>query len=386
MAHFGRPGLTASQQAEVWHQWKRGLSLSEIGRALGKHAGSIHGVVSSHGGIIPGTRRRSRLALTLAEREEISRGLAVGTSIRQIAVRLGRAPSTVSREMARHGGRRGYRAVGADGAAWEPARRPKRCRLAVHLQLQRVVAHKLSLDWSPEQIAGWLPREFPADTRMRVSHETIYRSLFIQARGVLKKALTGHLRSRRRMRRSKHASTAGQPQGQSVDGVSSRDRPAAVDDRAIPGHWEGDVLAGSKNTPSATLVERQSRLTLLVKVPGKDTASVVAALSQHVRRLPAELRKSVTWDRGMEMAQHKTLTVATTVQVYCCDPQSPWQRGTHENTTRVLRQYVPKRTDLAQYSQSALNRVAVRLNQRPRKTLDFQTPAEKLRASVATTG
>ena len=386
MAQFGRPGLTASQKADVWQQWKRGLSLSEIGHALGKHAGSIHGVLSSNGGISPVTRRRARLALTLAEREEISRGLAADTSMRQIAARLGRAPSTVSREIARHGGRRRYRAAVADGAAWEQTRRPKPCRLAVHPQLRRVVAHKLSLEWSPEQIAGWLPRAFPADTRMRVSHETIYRSLFIQARGVLKKELTGHLRSRRMMRRSKNASTAGQPRGQIVEGVSIRDRPAAVNDRAIPGHWEGDLMAGSKNTHIATLVERQSRFTMLVKIPGKDTASVVAALSQHVRRLPSDLRRSLTWDRGMEMAHHKRFTVATNVKVYFCDPQSPWQRGTNENTNRLLRQYFPKGTDLSRYAQSDLNNVALRLNQRPRKTLEFQTPADKLRASVATTG
>ena len=386
MAQFGRPGLTASQKADVWQQWKRGLSLSEIGCALGKHAGSIHGVLSSNGGISPATRRRSRLALTLAEREEISRGLAADTPMRQIAARLGRAPSTVSREIARHGGRSRYRASVADGAAWEQTRRPKPCRLAVHPQLRRVVAHKLSLEWSPEQIAGWLAREFPADTRMRVSHETIYRSLFIQARGVLKKELTGHLRSRRMMRRSKSARTEGQPRGQIVDGVSIRERPADANDRAIPGHWEGGLITGSKNTHMATLVERQSRFTMLVKVPGKDTASVVAALIQQVRRLPSALRCSLTWDRGMEMAHHKQFTVATNVTVYFCDPHSPWQRGTNENTNRLLRQYFPKGTDLSGYSQPDLDNVALQLNQRPRKTLAFQTPAEKLRASVATTG
>jgi IS30 family transposase len=251
--------------------------------------------------------------------------------------------------------------------------------------LQRIVASKLALEWSPEQIAGWLKLEFPDQDTMRVSHETNYRSLFIQARGVLKKALIGHLRSRRTMRRVKHASTAGQPRGQIVDGVSIRDRPADVEDRAIPGHWEGDLITGSQNTHMATLVERLSRFTMLVKVPGKDTASVVTALSTQIRQLPSALRQSLTWERGMELVQHKRLTIDTKVQVYFCDPQSPWQRGTNENTNRLLRQYFPKGTDLSRYSQTDLNTIALRLNQRPRKTLGFQTPAAILEAGVANT-
>jgi transposase, IS30 family len=386
MGQMGRPGLSAAQKADLWQRWKQGQSLSEIGRALGKHAGSIHGVVSSNGGFTPAVRRRPRWALTLTEREEISRGVATKRSIRQIAAQLGRAPSTVSREITRHGGMHTYRAAEADARAWQRARRPKLCRLARHPLLQRVVARKLTLDWSPEQIAGWLKREFPHQGTMRVSHETIYRSLFIQARGVLKKELMGHLRSRRRMRRSKHASTEGQPRGQIVDGVSIRDRPADIHDRAIPGHWEGDLMAGSQNSHIATLVERRSRFTMLVKVLGKDTASVVTALSQHVRTLPVALRRSLTWDRGMELAQHKQLTIATNIQVYFCDPQSPWQRGTNENTNRLLRQYFPKGTDLSRYSQVDLNMIALRLNQRPRKTLGFQTPADILAAGVALTG
>jgi len=334
---------------------------------------------------VPAARRRSRLALTLAEREEISRGLAADTSIRQIAAGMGRSPSTVSREIARHGGPHRYRATQADTQAWNEARRPKPCRLAAHPRLQVIVARKLSLDWSPEQIAGWLKLEFPDEGSMRVSHETIYRSLFIQARGVLKKELVGHLRSRRMMRRSKNACTDGQPRGQIVDGVSIRERPADVEDRAIPGHWEGDLITGAKNTHIATLVERHSRFTMLVKVRGKDTVSVVTALSKQVRKLPSELRRSLTWDRGMEMAHHKRFTVATDVQVYFCDPQSPWQRGTNENTNRLLRQYLPKGTDLSGYTQSDLNKVALRLNQRPRKTLGFNTPADRLEASVAST-
>lgn len=385
MAHMGRPGLSAAQKADLWRRWKQGQSLSEIGRTLGKHAGSIHGVVSSNGGFIPAVRRRSRLALRLAEREEISRGLAASRSIRQIAARLGRAPSTVSREIARCGGVHTYRATEADAQAWAHARRPKLCRLATYPALQHIVATKLMCEWSPEQIAGWLKLEFPDQDTMRVSHETIYRSLFIQARGVLKKELMGHLRSRRRMRRSQHASTEGQPRGQIIDGLSIRDRPADVEDRAIPGHWEGDLITGSQNTHIATLVERQSRFTMLVKVPGKDTASVVTALSTQIRQLPSTLRRSLTWDRGMELAQHKRLTVATDVQVYFCDPQSPWQRGTNEHTNRLLRQYFPSGTDLSCYSQADLNKVALRLNQRPRKTLGFQTPAAILESAVATT-
>ena len=386
MAQMGRPGLSAAQKAELWQRWKQGQSLSEIGRALGKHAGSIHGVVSSNGGFMPPIRRRSRWALTLAEREEISRGLAMGGSIRQLAAKLGRAPSTISREIHRHGGAHRYRASEADTRAWDRARRPKRCRLATQPSLQRLVARKLILDWSPEQIAGWLKRTFPDQHTMRISHETIYRSLFIQARGVLKKELLGRLRSRRMMRRAQPASTAGQPRGQIVEGVSIRDRPADVEDRAIPGHWEGDLITGAQNTHIATLVERQSRFTMLVKVPGKDTASVVTALSTQIQQLPSALRRSLTWDRGMELAQHKQLTRATKVQVYFCDPQSPWQRGTNENTNRLLRQYFPKGTTLSQYSQADLNRIAVRLNQRPRKTLGFQTPAAILEAGVALTG
>jgi len=383
MAQLGRPGLSVSQKAEAWQKWKIGQSLSDIGRALGKHAGSIYRIVSSHGGILPAPRRRSRLALTLTEREEISRGLAANKSIRQIAALIRRPPSTVCRELARHGERSQYRAVVADAEAWEQACRPKPCWLARQPTLRRTVAQKLSLDWSPEQISGWLRRQFPEDAQMRISPETIYRSLFIQARGVLKKELLGHLRSRRMMRRSKHASTEGQPRGRIIDGVSIRERPAEVNDRTIPGHWEGDLITGSKNTHIATLVERHFRFTMLVKVPGKDTASVVGALIPQVRRLPVALRRSLTWDRGMEMAAHKQFTVATNVRVYFCDPHSPWQRGTNENTNRLLRQYFPKGTELSGYSQADLNKVAVRLNQRPRKRLAFQTPADKLQASVA---
>jgi IS30 family transposase len=385
MTQGKRVGLSAAQRADMWSRWKTGQSLHQIGRVFGKSHVSIQFLLSQHGGIVPAARRRSLLALTFAEREDISRGIASGWSIRDIAKGLERAVSTVSREVARHGGRPLYRAKEADDQAWESALRPKSCLLAVHRRLQRIVASKLILDWSPEQISGWLKIQYPDDESMRVSHETIYRSLFIQARGVLKKELIGHLRSKRRIRRSRHSRVREQSRGQIVDAISIRERPAEIEDRAIPGHWEGDLIGGTKNSHIATLVERHSRFTALVKVPSKDTAAVVAALSRQVRRLPASLRRSLTWDRGLEMAKHKIFTVATNVKVYFCDPQSPWQRGTNENTNRLLRQYLPKRTDLSGYTQAELDKVALRLNQRPRKTLGFETPASRLRASVAST-
>jgi transposase, IS30 family len=385
MSEGKRSRLSLTQRSEIWSCWKSGQSLHEIGRAFGKPHTSIRCLLLPRGGIAPAVRRRSRLALSRAEREDISRGIASGSSIREIARRLDRAASTVSREVTRHGGRPAYRAHEADDQAWESALRPKSCLLALHQRLREVVASKLILDWSPEQISGWLKMQYPDDESMRVSHETIYRSLFIQARGVLKKELMDHLRSKRRMRRSQHARVGGQSRGQIVDAISIRERPAEAEDRAVPGHWEGDLLSGAKNSHIVTLVERHSRFAVLIKVPSKDTAVVVAALSRHVRKLPATLRRSLTWDRGLEMARHKTFTVATDVQVYFCDPQSPWQRGTNENTNLLLRQYFPRGTDLSVYSQAQLDRVALRLNQRPRKTLSFQTPATKLQASVAST-
>ena len=385
MTQGKRSRLSCTQRTEIWRRWKSGQTLHEIGRAYGKPHSSIRCLLLPRGGIPPAARRRSRLALTLAEREDVSRGIASGSSIREIARHLDRAASTVSREVTRHGGRPAYRAHEADDQAWESALRPKRCLLALHRRLREVVASKLILDWSPEQISGWLKSQYPDDGSMRVSHETIYRSLFIQARGVLKKELMDHLRSKRRMRRSQHSRIFRDSRGQIVDAISIRERPAEVEDRAIPGHWEGDLLSGAKNSHIATLVERHSRFAMLIKVPSKDTAVVVAALSRHVRKLPATLRRSLTWDRGLEMAKHKDFTVATDVQVYFCDPQSPWQRGTNENTNLLLRQYFPKGTDLSAYSQAQLDQVALRLNQRPRKTLGFQTPASRLQESVAST-
>jgi IS30 family transposase len=385
MTHSKRGRLSATQKADLWSRWKAGQSLHEIGRALGKDHVVVHFLLAQHGGITPASRRRSPRTLTLAEREEISRGIAGGSSLRQIARGLQRAVSTVSREVARHGGRPHYRASEADAQAWNSAVRPKTCLLARHGPLRELVASKLVLDWSPKQISGWLKTQYPNDESLRVSHETIYRSLFIQARGVLKQELVKHLRSQRRIRRSRHSSVHGHSRGRIVDAISIRERPAEVEDRAIPGHWEGDLLTGARNSHVATLVERHSRFVMLVKVPSKDTATVVAALSQHVRQLPATLRRSLTWDRGLEMAQHRSFTVATDVKVYFCDPQSPWQRGSNENTNGLLRQYLPKKADLSTYSQEDLDQIALRLNQRPRQTLGFQTPESRLQASVAST-
>jgi IS30 family transposase len=378
-----RFGLSAMQKSDLWRRWKSGQSLHEIGRAFDKPHSSIRCLWLPRGGIPPAARRCSRLALTLAEPEDISRGIASGSSLCEIASRLDRATSTVSREVSGHGGLPVYRAHEADEHAWDSALRPKQCLLALHPRLREIVASKVILDWSPEQISGWLKTEYPEDESVRVSHETIYRSLFIPARGVLKKELLDHLRSKRRMRRSRHATVSGQSRGQIVDALSIRERPAEAEDRAIPGHWEGDLLSGAKNSYIATLVERHSRFAMLIKVPSKETEVVLAALSRHVCKLPATLRRSLTWDRGLEMAKHKDFTVARDVQVYFCDPQSPWQRGTNENSNLLLRQYFPPGTDLSGYSQAQLDQVALRLNQRPRKTLGFQTPASRLQASVA---
>src|SRR3984957_11991754 len=340
-----RSRLSATQKTDIWERWKAGQTLHEIGRAHGRPHPTIRKLLLPRGGIAPTARRRSRLALTLAEREDISRGISSGSSILERARHVNRAASTVSREVVRYGGRPVYRAHDADCQAWVSALRPKRCLLAMNRKLRDSVASKLILEWSPEQISGWLKTEYPNDERMRVSHETIYRSLFIQARGVLKKELMCHLRTRRRMRRSQHSHIYKDARGRIAEAISIRERPAEVEDRAVPGHWEGDLLSGGKNSYIATLVERHSRFLMLIKVPGKETAVVVAALSKHVRKLPATLRRSLTWDRGLEMAKHKEFTVATDVQVYFCDPQSPWQRGTNENTNLLLRQYFPRGTD-----------------------------------------
>ena len=384
MGHLHARRLNGAERAEIWRRWRQGESLQTIGRALGWVTKCVRYVVAGAGGWAPAPRRRSRLALTLAEREEISRSLAQGESYRAVSRRLGRAASTVSRDVRRHGGRRGYRAAAADTRAWERSRRPKRCRLATRPALREAVATHLAVEWSPQQIAGWLHHAYPDDPEMHVSHETIYRSLFVQSRGVLKKALQAQLRRPRTYRRPRCApAKAG---GYIVGAVSIRERPASVEDRAVPGHWEGDLLVGGRNSYIATLVERRSRYVCLVRLAGKETETVVQALTQHVQRLPAGLMATLTWDRGLELAAHRTFSIATGVQVYFCDPQSPWQRGTNENTNGLLRQYLPKGTDLAGYSQDDLDAIARRLNTRPRKTLGYRTPAATLADTVASTG
>jgi len=377
---------TEDQRALMWERWQKGESLQQIARLFDRNHSSVQGILAPTGGIRPVPRFRSRLALTLSEREEISRAVVAGHSMRSIAVQLGRAPSTISRELKRNGGQESYRASQADASAWDRGRRPKTCKLAQNRALARLVAGKLQLQWSPEQIAGWLKQTYPDDTSRQVSPETIYRSLFIQARGALKKELVEHLRRSRVMRRSRHHTQKTADHGRITDAVSISERPASVEDRAVPGHWEGDLLFGSKNSQIATLVERHTRYVMLVKVAGKDTETVINALIKNARKLPDELYKSLTWDRGKEMADHKRFTLATDIQVYFCDPQNPWQRGSNENTNGLLRQYFPKRTDLSAYSQAKLNAVARRLNERPRKTLNFETPAERFHQTVASIG
>jgi IS30 family transposase len=377
---------TETQKALMWNRWRKGDSLQQIAQLFDRNHSSIERILAESGGIRPAPRRRSRLALTLAEREEISRAVAGSQSIRSIAMSLERAPSTISREIKRNGGQECYRANKADQAAWDRAHRPKTCKLVENRTLAHIVAGKLQLLWSPEQIAGWLKRTYPDDENYQVSHETIYRSLFIQARGALKKELLQHLRRTRVMRRSRHHTQKTDNHGRIIDMVSISERPAAVEDRAVPGHWEGDLLCGTSSSQIATLVERHTRYVMLVKVAKKDTETVINALIKNARKLPQELYKSLTWDRGKEMADHKRFTLATDIKVYFCDPQNPWQRGTNENTNGLLRQYLPKATDISSYSQAKLNAVARLLNTRPRKTLNYETPAERFSQSVASTG
>lgn len=377
---------TESQKALMWERWQKGESLQHIAQLFDRNHSSIQQILAETGGIRPAQRCRSRLALTVAEREEISRSVATGQSIRSVAARLGRAPSTISREIMRNGGQECYRASQADQAAWDRAHRPKTCRLVENRTLAHIVAGKLQLLWSPEQIAGWLKRTYPADENNQVSHETIYRSLFIQARGALKKELLQHLRRTRAMRRSRHHTQKTDDHGRIRDTVSISERPATVEDRAVPGHWEGDLLCGTHRSQIATLVERHTRYVMLVKVSSKDSETVTNALIKNARQLPQELYRSLTWDRGSEMAEHKRFTLATDIKVYFCDPQNPWQRGTNENTNGLLRQYFPKGTDLSAHSQVNLNAVARKLNARPRKTLNYETPAERYRQSVASIG
>ena len=386
MKYRTRIYYTEAQKSLMWDRWQKGESLSSIARLFDRHHSSIEGILKQTGGIRPRPQRRSRLALTLSQREEISRGVVAGCSIRSMAGRLGRAPSTVSRELRRNGGRERYRANRADQAAWERARRPKICKLVQNRELAHSVALNLKKLWSPEQIAGWLKRTYPDHKDFQVSDETLYKSLFIQARGALKKELLQHLRRTRGMRRSRHHTQKTKDHGRIKDTVSIRERPASVEERAVPGHWEGDLLIGSKRSQIATLVERQTRYVMLVKVNSQDTETVINALTQQARKLPRELYKSLTWDRGKEMADHKRFSLDTNIKVYFCDPRSPWQRGSNENTNGLLRQYFPKGMDLSNVDQNRLDDVARQLNERPRKTLDYETPAERFNQCVASIG
>lgn len=376
---------TEELKTEIWDKYKRGDSLWSIARSIDRHSSCIYGILSRTGGIRPPERKRSSLALSLSEREEISRGIVSQLSLRTIASQLGRSASTISREINRNGGLRKYRASQAEQAAWNRAYRPKTCKLATNPKLIPIIEKKLRKHWSPEQIAGWLKMTYPYDESFQVSHETIYRSLFIQARGLLKKELQQFLRSKRTIRRSKHSSLKNDGLGQITNMVSIRERPASVEDSAVPGHWEGDLIVGSNNSYIATLVERHTRYVMLAKVKTKKSEVVINALIKQSKKLPVELYKSLTWDRGSEMAEHQRFTLATDIQVYFCDPQSPWQRGSNENTNRLLRQYFPKGTDLSVHSQAKLNAVARQLNERPRKTLGFHTPAERFNECVAST-
>jgi IS30 family transposase len=376
--------LSTAELGALWTGWKKGLPFVVIGRELDRSTSAVFNAVKAAGGVCPKPRRRCARMLQATDREEISRGLAAGRSAREIARYLGRPASTISREIKRNGGRQAYRASTADARAWREARRPQRCILGRRPRLQRWVVSKLQCDWSPRQIAVGLRRTFPEDEFMRVSHETIYKTLFVQARGALKAELIGHLRRGDFMRRSRNASSYSR-EPRIVDGVSIHQRPAEVEDRAVPGHWEGDLLMGGPSSQIATLVERRSRFLMMAKLDSKDTATVTKALIKKVRTLPAELRRTLTWDRGSEMAAHKAFTVATDVEVYFCDPHSPWQRGSNENTNGLLRQYFPKGKDLSGVSQVELNRIARLLNERPRETLGWLTPLEALQATVAST-
>jgi IS30 family transposase len=374
-----------AEHAQIWEQWRTGQSAGEIARKLNRARCAIRRVVERCGGYAPALRKRRGDQLTASDREEVFRGISAGLSARRIAKRIGRHHSTVSREIDRNGGRVGYRPSLADKAAWERARRPKTCLLRQRPRLCAYVMGGLERWWSPQQIAARLEQHYPHDQSMRVSHETIYRTLFVQSRGALRKELTQYLRTARKVRHARKASNKGQGRGQIVDAVSISQRPPEAADRAVPGHWEGDLISGSNNSYIATLVERHSRFVMLAKVPSKETAAVVKALSAKMGKLPQELRRSLTWDNGKEMAAHKTFTIATDIQVYFCDPHSPWQRGSNENTNGLLRQFFPKGTDLSVHSQAHLNTVANLLNQRPRETLGFRTPAEKFSETVALT-
>jgi len=377
---------TDSQKTEIWERWRKGESMTDIARSFDRAHTSVTKILNANGGMQPRKCTRSSRSLSLAEREIISRGLACRQTIRSIASELNRAPSTVSREISRNGGPRAYRAHKADAAAWQRAKRPQQCKLAQRPDLVKLISQRMQEMWSPQQISGWLKRRYPHDKCNYVSHETIYKTLFIQSRGALKKELLAHLRTERSLRRPKaQASMKGQGLGRIPNAVSISERPATAEDRAVPGHWEGDLIAGTNGSHIATLVERHTRYVMLAKIEKKDSATVIEALIKQAQKLPSELYRSLTWDRGSEMSEHAKFTLATDIQVYFCDPKSPWQRGSNENTNRLLRQYFPKGTDLSIHSQRELDRVARQLNERPRKTLDYETPADRFNQCVAST-
>lgn len=386
MTNRSRKTFTDEDRHRCWQLWRQGLGYSDIARDIDSKPGTVFGLIRLNGGFPPQQRCRNQLHLTLQEREEISRGIAKGLAIRAIATQLRRSPSTISREINRHGGVNCYRATKADQVAWKNACRPKLCKLTSNPDLCDFITEKLQQKWSPQQISGWLSRNPVDNKHMQISHETIYKSLYLQARGVLKKELMKQLRYGHKMRHTKQHSTRGDRGTiRIVNGLSISQRPPEVNDRAVPGHWEGDLVSGSNNSHIATLVERNSRYTILAQLDGKDTDSVVQAITRELIKLPVNLRKTLTWDRGMEMAKHASFTIATDMAVYFCDPQSPWQRGTNENTNRLLRQYFPKKTPLDQFSQNDLDKVALELNDRPRKTLGYKTPSEVISNNVALT-
>ena len=385
MVHRTRLKYTDEMRSYIWDRYQNGDAVTAIGRAFDRPSSSIHKMLARTGGIRPAERKRASTSLSIGEREEISRGLVVGLTIRAIAAQLNRSPSTVSREVGRNGGYADYRATRADANAWDRALRPKACKLLLNRPLSKVVELKLRRKWSPEQIAGWLKTENPGDEWNQVSHETIYRSLFIQARGALKKELQACLRSKRSIRRARTSTLKDDGLGGIPGAVSIRERPASVEDRAVPGHWEGDLIEGSNKTYIATLVERHSRYVMLAKLDDKRSDTVVNALIKQAHKLPKELYRSLTWDRGTEMTGHHKFTLKTDIDVYFCDPYSPWQRGSNENTNRLLRDYLPKGTDLSIHSQAKLNWIARELNERPRKTLEYETPAARFNACVAST-
>ena len=366
--------MTPERKSRIWELWRQGQPMSFIAGDINKPPATVYSYLLYHGGIEPGSGIRRLGALSFEERELISRGLACGKSIRNIARDIDRAPSTVSREISRNGGVNRYRAASAEKAFLRRSKRPKPLLLAQNVALREIVGRLLQADWSPEQISGWLKRQQSDGQKMSVSHETIYKSLFIQTRGLFREELKKHLRTKRMFRHAKTHRVS--TRGQIADAISIRERPAEIEDRAVPGHWEGDLIIGANNSAIATVVERQSRFTVLCKVQNRKATSVVGALTEQMLRLPQHLLKSLTWDRGQEMSAHKLFTLDTEMAVYFCDPSSPWQRGTNENTNGLLRQYFPKGKSMGVYTQLQLDEIANKLNTRPRKTLQFKTPAE----------